>query len=130
MQYAIKCPQEPLVRPPGRAETHVVSLSTAVETSPELLPEINIITACFIVITIGSTLVLPALPSTIADKIQSSGHQFWIEACSLFTYYSAKVHVIPRPFNLDQTNHETMHLRHLSSMSNAGVENFLRRPIP
>ena len=105
MHFTIKFPQEPPVRPSGGAETHVVSLSTVIETPPKLLPGINIITVCLIVTTIGSTLVLPALSNTIAEILQSSGNQFWIQASSLFT--AANVHVIPGPFNLDQIHHET-----------------------
>ena len=38
MQFAIKCPREPPVRPSGRVETNVVSLSIIVETPQKLLP--------------------------------------------------------------------------------------------
>jgi hypothetical protein len=74
MKFAIKCPREPPVRPSGRVETNVVSLSTVVETSQKLSPGINIIKVCVIVATIGSMILSPALSSMIADTIQSLGN--------------------------------------------------------
>ena len=43
MQFAIKFPREPPVRPSGRVKTNVISLSTVVETPQKLLPGINVI---------------------------------------------------------------------------------------
>ena len=61
MKFAIKCPREPPVRPSGRVETNVVSLSAVVETPKKLSPGINIIKVCVIVATIGSMILSPAL---------------------------------------------------------------------
>ena len=105
MQFAIKCPREPPVRPSGRVETNVVSLSTVVETPQKLLPGINVIQTCLTLATITSVLLSPVLSTMLADAIQSFGNQCWIESSPFLT--SAHLHVIPGPLNLDQIHHET-----------------------
>ena len=77
MQFAIKCPCEPPVRPSGRVETNVVSLSTVVETPQKLLPGINVIQTCLTLATITSVLLSPVLSTMLADTIQSFGNQCW-----------------------------------------------------
>ena len=69
----IKCPREPPVRPSGRVETNVVSLSAVVETPQKLLPGINVIQTCLTLATITSVLLSPVLSTMLADTIQSFG---------------------------------------------------------
>ena len=105
MQFAIKCPRELPVRPSGRVETNVVSLSTVVETPQKLLPGINVIQTCLTLATITGVLLSPVLSTMLADTIQSFGNQCWIESSPFLT--STHLHVTPSPLNLDQIHPET-----------------------
>ena len=127
MQFAIKCPREPPVRPSGRVETSVVSLSTVVETPQKLLPGINVIQTCLTLATITSVLLSLVLSTMLADTIQSFGNQCWIESSPFLT--STHLHVIPGPLNLDQIHHETTAFRppYLSTAPKTELESLIRK---
>ena len=130
MQFAIKCPREAPIRPCGRVETNVVSLSTVVQTPQKLVPDINIVQVCLAIATIGRVLLLPFQSSMIADVIQFPAGKCWIEASPLFT--STHLHVIPGPIHIDQIQNESNTRQNTfvrSDCKNIIVKNIIARVI-